>query len=67
MCDPNPMALMAPDRLLDTDLDRLPHGDLLERPELRVEQSERETENDCDRIDMLSINWIFAPLQVLLL
>ena len=61
------MALMAPDRLLDTDLDWLPHGDLLERPELRVEQSERKTENDCDRVDMLSINWILAPLQVLLL
>ena len=61
------MALMAPDRLLNTDLYRVPHGDVLERPELRVEQSKRKTENDRHWVHMLSINWIFAPFQVLLL
>jgi hypothetical protein len=67
MCDTNPMALMALDRLLDTDLNRLPHGNFLERLELGVEQFEREAENDCDRINMLRLNRISVAFQVLLL
>lgn len=61
------MALMALDRLLDTNLNRLPHGNILERLELGVEQFEREAENDFDRINMLRLNRISVAFQVLLL